>query len=198
MTIEQRRSPRYDVHLVVRYASAAEFVADYIENLSDNGLFVAGAAGLPIGHECDVEIVLPGQGTWTVRARVVFNMPAALAQESARSSGAGMEVIAKPEGFDDALLGYLLRLGRRRDFTLIVGSMPGDKAFERSGYRVMPMVAPVEIVRVVEENPQVALVVPADEVYGYQTLLPALAERVFGVAKPADIPDVIARIDSLL
>lgn len=198
MSEEQRRAPRYDVHLVVRYASAAEFVADYVENLSENGLFVANAAELPIGHECDVELVLPGQGTWTVRARVVFKLPATVAQQTTRSSGAGMEMISKPEGFDDALLGYLLRLGRRRDFTVIVSSVPGDKAIERSGYRVTPFVDPATVARMAEENPQLALVVPEAEADHYRTLLPAFAERIFGVAKAVDIPDVIARIDSLL
>ena len=195
--MEQRRAPRYDVHLVVRYTSAAEFVADYIENLSENGVFVTGA-DLPIGHECDVEIVLPGQGTWTVRARVVFSMPATIAHESDRNTGVGMELIAKPEGYDDALLGYLLRLGRRRDFTILAASVPGDKAIERCGYNVLPLGDPAAISRAIEEHPNLAIIVAAADVEGYRALYPTMSERIFGVGKAGDIPDVIARIDSLL
>src|SRR5687768_141903 len=106
MGVEQRSAERYDVHLTVKYASAADFVADYVENLSSGGLYVAGAQALPLGHECDVEIVLPGLGEWTVRARVVFTLSAEDAANSERNPGAGMQVITNPEGFDDALLGY--------------------------------------------------------------------------------------------
>src|SRR5512139_2922831 len=111
---EQRKDQRFDVHLVVRYASAEQFVADHVENLSENGIVVAGA-DLPLGHEAPVEIVLPGQGEWTVRARVVFLLDRETADRAGRNPGAGMLMIEKPPGFDEALLGYLLRLGRRRD-----------------------------------------------------------------------------------
>ena len=201
MDADQRRATRYDVHLVVRYASAAEFVADYVENLSTGGLFVAGAQQLPLQHECDVEIVLPGQGTWTVKARVVFTLSAEQAEASERSAGAGMEVIAKPEGFDDALLGYLLRLGKRRDFVVMLGPVPGAKVVEKSGYRVIPLEDPASIARKIEEDPQfVGLIVPASDVEGYRGLLheTPLSERIFGIGSAREILDAIACIDSLL
>jgi hypothetical protein len=200
VTVEQRKSPRYDVHLVVKYTSAAEFVADYVENLSDGGLFVAGAT-LPVGEEHDVEIVLPGQGEWIVRARVVFVRTAEEAAQTEMSAGAGLQITTKPEGFDDALLGYLLRLGRRRDFTVMAASVPGDKVLERSGYQIIPLADPTSIARMAEENPQFAgIVVVASEVEAYRELLrgSGLAERVFGVGKASEILDVIARIDSML
>ena len=200
---EQRREPRYAVNLVVRYPSAAEFVADYVENLSKDGLFVRGAHELPLGHECDVEIVLPGQGEWKVRARVKFVLSPEAAQFTGRNAGAGMQVFEKPIGFDDALLGYLLRLGRRRDVMVMVGdNVPGGKAIENAGYRVAPLAAPIEIERQAQDAgvPLVAIVVAAADADAYLGLLQhtELAERVFAVAKPAEIPDVIARIDSLL
>ena len=43
MDANQRRFPRFDVRLAVRYSSASEFVNDYVENLSQGGLFIAGA-----------------------------------------------------------------------------------------------------------------------------------------------------------
>lgn len=200
---EQRRAPRYEVNLVVRYPSAAEFVADYVENLSKDGLFVRGAHELPLGHECEVEIVLPGQGEWKVRARVMFTLAPDAARATGRNAGAGMEVIDKPVGFEDALLGYLLRLGRRRDVVVMVGdNVPGGKAIENAGYRVQPLAAPAEIARQAEDVdvPLVAIVCAAADADGYRGLLQhtPLAERIFAVGKPAEIPDVIARIDSLL
>lgn len=201
MEADQRRATRYDVHLVVRYASAAEFVADYVENLSSGGLFVAGAQELPFGQECEVEIVLPGQGTWKVRARVVFTLSAEQAAASDRSAGAGMEVLEKPEGFDDALLGYLLRLGRRRDFVVMMAPVPGEKAVEKSGYQVVPLADPASIARMAEADPQfIGLIVPAADVEGYRELLrnTPMAERVFGVGSAREILDAIACIDSFL
>ena len=49
MSSEQRRYPRYGVHLAVRYTNAEEFVADYLENLSVGGLFIAVTLLLPRG-----------------------------------------------------------------------------------------------------------------------------------------------------
>ena len=34
MGIDQRRHPRYGVHLAVKYTNAEQFVTDYVENLS--------------------------------------------------------------------------------------------------------------------------------------------------------------------
>jgi Tfp pilus assembly protein PilZ len=191
------------VHLVVRYPGAAEFVADYVENLSEGGLFVAGAHELPLGHVADVEIMLPGEQTWTVRARVMFILPPDKAQEAGRNAGAGMELVEKPPGFDDALLGYLVRLGRRRERLVMVSEgVLGGKAIERSGYRVTPLVDPASIAKLAEETPDlIALVVPAVELEMYRSILintPQIAECIFGVAKAGDIPDIIATLDGLL
>ena len=72
MGVEQRRHPRYGVHLAVRYTNAEQFVTDYVENLSTGGLFIAGANQMPLFTETDVDIELPGQGSWKVRAKSVF------------------------------------------------------------------------------------------------------------------------------
>src|SRR4051812_13607613 len=129
MSIEQRRHPRYGVHIAVRYANAEQFVADYVENLSAGGLFIAGAYELPLSTETDVQVELPGQGNWTVRAKVAFLIDPTAATASGRKAGAGMEILSKPPGFDDALLGYLLRLGRRRDHNVMLGEVIGAQLF---------------------------------------------------------------------
>src|SRR5678815_1733402 len=102
MGAEQRRHPRYGVRLLVRYTNAEQFVNDYVENLSAGGLYIAGAHQLPLHSETDIYIELPGQGTWTVRAKSVFVIDARAAQTSGRKAGAGFEIIGKPPGFDDA------------------------------------------------------------------------------------------------
>ena len=145
MSSEQRRHPRYGVHLAVRYANAEEFVADYVENLSAGGLFIAGANRLPLFTETDVHIELPGQGNWTVRAKSVFLIDDVAAEKIGRKAGAGFEILDKPPGFDDALLGYLLRLGRRRDHAVMVGEVPGVSLIGDAGYRVIPLESEDEV-----------------------------------------------------
>lgn len=186
---DKRRHERFGVRLLVRYAKAQEFVSDYIENLSAGGLFIAGAHELPMLTETDVNVELPGQGSWTVRARVVFLIDEAAARAAGRRAGAGMEVITKPAGYDDALLGYLLRLGRRRDHTVMVADgVVGAELFADAGYRV---------VRSTTRDPQLlaVIVTPAqvDESrsrYGESI--------VFVVSSIEEVQDILARVDSLL
>lgn len=201
MGIDQRRHPRYGVHLAVRYTNAEQFVNDYVENLSVGGLFIAGANQVPLFTETDVHIELPGQGSWTVRAKSVFIIDAAAAQASGRKAGAGMEIIDKPPGFDDALLGYLLRLGQRRDHSIMVGDVPGVRFVTDAGYRVVPIEAPDEAARVVQDETikVVAVLVPPDDAPFYRSVLGERAnDLVYPVAREDEILDILARIDSLL
>jgi hypothetical protein len=199
--IEQRKSPRYGVHLAVRYTNAEQFVTDYVENLSEGGLFIAGAHKMPLLTETDVSIELPGQGAWNVRARSVFIIDANAAKVSGRTAGAGMAIIGKPPGFDDALLGYLLRLGQRRDHSVMCGDVTGTRVITDAGYRVIPLESPEEAVRLVGDPlvKLVAVLVPPDQVDLYMTRMghPA-ASLVIGVRNETDMPDVLARVDSLL
>lgn len=201
MATDQRRHPRYGVRLSVRYTNAEQFVTDYVENLSVGGLFIASANQLPLHSEMDVEVELPGQGTWTVRARSVFLVDPEAAKASGRTAGAGMEITVKPPGFDDALLGYLLRLGRRRDHTVMAGEILGVKLIEDAGYRVVPLEAPDDLLITLSaaDSNLVAIVVPPSLVAAYRD---RLGERASGILFPAsgvgDIADILARIDSLL
>jgi len=201
MTSEQRRHPRYGVHLAVRYANAEEFVADYVENLSAGGLFVAGANRLPLFTETDVHIELPGQGNWTVRAKSVFLIDDTAAQNMGRQAGAGFSIIDKPPGFDDALLGYLLRLGRRRDHAVMVGEVPGMNLVTDAGYRVIPLESEDEVAIALANDDAkiVAIIVQASLVQPYRDRLGEKGKSlVFPASSIADIVDILARIDSLL
>jgi hypothetical protein len=199
--IEQRRHPRYGVHLAVRYTNAEAFVADYVENLSVGGLFIAGANQMPLFTETDVQVELPGQGSWTVRAKSVFLIDATAAKATGRKAGAGMEILVKPPGFDDALLGYLLRLGRRRDHCVIVGDVPGKRVVTDAGYRLIELASPEQAAASAAdaEAKLVAVLVPPEHVEEYKRAIGDRgAELVHAVRNETDIPDILARIDSLL
>ena len=198
---EHRRHPRYGVHLAVRYANAEEFVTDYMENLSAGGLFIAGANRLPLFTETDIQVELPGQGNWTVRGKSVFLIDDAAAARIGRKPGAGFEIISKPPGFDDALLGYLLRLGRRRDHAVMVGEVPGVELIRDAGYRVVPLESEDEVAIALANDDAkiVAIIVQASLVTPYRDRLGEKGKSlVFPASSIAEVVDILARIDSLL
>jgi Tfp pilus assembly protein PilZ len=180
MGIDQRRYPRYEVKLAVRYATASEFVNDYVENLSQGGLFIAGAK-LDMFQITVVHIELPGSGKFMVTAKAVFILDEAMAAKMNRRPGVGLEMIEKPPGFEDALLGYLLRLGRRRDHELIVGDVPGGRFFADAGFRV-----------VASSSNALAAVIGASDAD------PAVTCPVFRVEHVSQLPDILERLDGLL
>lgn len=201
MSTEQRRHPRYGVHLAVRYTNAEQFVTDYVENLSAGGLFIAGAHELPLFTETSVSIELPGQGEWTVRAKSVFVIDEPAAQRMGRKAGAGFQIVDKPPGFDDALLGYLLRLGRRRDHAVMVGEVPGLSLITDAGYRVIPLASEDEVAIMLanEDEKIVAIVVPPALVTTFRDRLGEKGKSlVFPATSDADVTDILARIDALL
>lgn len=202
MAIEQRRHPRYGVHLAVKYANAEEFVTDYVENLSAGGLYIAGAQKLALHAETDVAIELPGQGAWTVRAKVAFLIDEQAARLAGREPGAGMEITTKPPGFDDALLGYLLRLGRRRDHAVMIDDgTVGASLFTDAGYRVEPLASEDEVaISLVDATAAIiAIVLPPSLVTTYRDRLGESGKSiVFSATTIDDVHDILARIDSLL
>lgn len=201
MGVEQRRHERFGVRLSVRYTNAEQFVTDYVENLSSGGLFIAGAHQLALHSETDVHIELPGQGAWTVRAKSLFILGPEEAVKRGRKPGAGMQIVDKPPGFDDALLGYLLRLGRRREHAVMISAdMIGRSLVEDAGYRVIPLESQDEVAfALVDDSAKLlAIIVPPGLVESYRD---SLGERskslVFPAASLAEVADILARIDSL-
>jgi hypothetical protein len=201
MAIEQRRHPRYGVHLAVRYSNAEEFVQDYVENLSVGGLFIAGANKLPLMTETEVHIELPGQGNWTVKAKSVFLIDAEAAHKMGRKPGAGFEIVSKPPGFDDALLGYLLRLGRRRDHAVMIGEIPGVDLITDAGYRVLPLQSEDEVAIALANDDEkiIAIILQPSLVTTYRDRLGEKGKSLVFPASSVDhVVDILARIDSLL
>lgn len=198
---EQRRHPRYGVHLAVRYTNAEQFVTDYVENLSAGGLFIAGANQLPLFTETAVTIDLPGQGEWTVRAKSVFVIDDEAAQRMGRKAGAGFEILDKQPGFDDALLGYLLRLGRRREHAVMVGEVPGMSQITDAGYRVIALESEDEVAITLANDDAkiIAIIVPPSLAAPYRDRLGEKGKSlVFPATSVDEVNDILARIDSLL
>jgi hypothetical protein len=199
---EQRRDPRYRVRLAVRYTNAEEFVTDYVENLSTGGLYIVGATQLALEAETDVQIELPGQGAWTVRGKVEFVLDTQAAARGGRKPGAGLSIIDRPPGFDDALLGYLLRLGRRREHAVMIADdMVGRSLVEDAGYRVLPLESRDEIAfSLVDESAKVVAIIASPGLA--QSYRDRLEERskhlVFDATTIEEVSDILARIDSLL
>ena len=179
----QRRHERHAVKLAVRYTNASQFVTDYVENLSLGGLFIAGAK-LELFQHTIVTIDLPGQGRWMVAGKAVFVLDEAAAAQMGRRPGVGIEITRRQPGFQDALLGYLLRLGRRRDHEVLVGDIPGASYFAEAGFRVvaLPQAAPRALAAIV----------------GPTATAPASVAHVFRVSGFDDLPDVLARLDAML
>lgn len=194
--IENRVHPRYDVRLGVRYSNAAEFVADYVENLSAGGLFIAGAHARDLQPETEIDIELPGQGSWRVKAKPVFKLSEENAAKSGRRAGIGFKITESPPGFDDALLGYLLRLGRRRDFKVMCGEVIGRHQLVDSGYVVVPLAQDAALAEALADPKLLAVIVPPEllELYsGY-----AAGVRVWTAAEPRAMADLLAKLDSLI
>lgn len=138
----KRRQERFQVNFSVRFGMAREFVQEYAENLSTGGLFVRGAHRLTEGEHIVIELDLPGFDTFIVTAKVAHLISPAEAADSNRKPGAGLSIIATPEGFDDAMRAYLVRLGERHGRLVFVGSDEIRQLVSMAGYQVRPLPAP--------------------------------------------------------
>jgi uncharacterized protein (TIGR02266 family) len=134
-----RKAPRFRVHLSVRYGSARDFVMDYAENMSSGGLFIRGAHDFAPGHRLRVEIDLPGFDTFTVSAEVAHVLGPEAAAACGRQAGVGLAIVQAPEGFSEAMHQYLLRLGKRRDYIVLVEEPGIRHLFAEAGYQVRPL-----------------------------------------------------------
>jgi hypothetical protein len=200
-TANRRTDERFPVHLVVSYANAAEFVNEYVENLSAGGLFIANAI-LALGSEIEVEVRLPGQGEWRVLAKPKFHVDVETAERQRRRPGTGLQITNKPPGFQDALLGYLLRLGRRRDVAVMVDPIPGAEGFAAAGYQIVALEreSRFTVALAADDPPVIAAVVRPEQELAYKAAANEVGkgERVIVMKDPKDVGDVIARIDAFL
>lgn len=184
--IDSRRHKRYRVHLRARFEVATEFISQYAENLSYGGLFIRGAHELEKLQVVPVQLDLPGFGRFDLEARVAFVLDEDGAQASGRNPGAGLEIVDRPPGFENALSEYLLRLGKRRDNAVYTDSQMLRAALEGAGYRARMLPgADALISELARSNlPVIGIAINERNVPQYEHL-PAAAE-LFRVYKSED------------
>lgn len=164
-----RRAERHRVALTVRYGTARDFVVDYAENLSAGGLFVRGSQPFERDELVDIMLELPGYGEFEVRARAAHSITPELAAQLGRSSGTGFSIIEGPTGFFDALHRYLIRLGLRREHTVLVKDETLQKDLDDAGYLIAPVPPPGTLFKVIAliEDPVIAVIVPSGHMKVY-------------------------------
>jgi Tfp pilus assembly protein PilZ len=194
------RAARYRVYLSVRYETAADFVREYAENLSRGGLFIRGARGLRRHGEMVVEVELPGFGAYQLRAEVVHVITEAMAAEHGRTAGAGLAIREAPEGFEEALAAYLVRLGRRADSQVLAADDRLARLLAAAGYRVSAAPPPAGLAAAIErrERPIVGVVVPQDRVVVYRHAAGRSADLVLAMDEPGQIDEVLVHLDRRL
>lgn len=136
MSRDDRKHERHATAMAVRFASAAEFVTEYAENLSVGGLFLRHRHTLEPLSQVQVQIALPGYGSFEVTAKVAHVLDPETAARFGREPGAGLQLVQVPDGFDDALMSYLARLGKRHDCLLLVEDQACATLLETAGYQV--------------------------------------------------------------
>lgn len=198
----RRRAARYRVHLSVRYETAADFVREYAENLSKGGLFIRRARGLTRHRDVMVELELPGYGAYQVRAEVVHVITPEMAAEHGRAAGAGLAIREAPDGFEEALSNYLLRLGRRADSLVLAAGEPASRLLVAAGYQVVPVASPDGLGDALaghdHEARLVGVVVPGAEVDPYRLAAADHADLVVAMDEPQQIDQVLVQLDARL
>jgi len=189
------------VPLTVSYATASEFVTEYVENIAVGGLFVAGAGALDLLREIDVEIIL-SDTTWKVRAKPVYVIDGEMARTAGKPAGTGMEITVKPAGFDAAMHAHLIKLGKRREVAVMVGDVPGAARLGDAGFRLIPLESLEAFCGVLGDKLAhvIALVVPARlrEAYVEVARSSGHLVAIYSSSRPNDVDDIVRQIDRLL
>ena len=136
MSRDDRKHERLPTALVVRFASAEHFVTEYAENLSVGGLFLRHGHHLEPLSLVRVQIDLPGFSSFEVTAKVAHLLDEETATRYQREPGAGLQLVEVPDRFEDALMGYLARLGKRHDCSVLVQEPECATMLASSGYQV--------------------------------------------------------------
>ena len=202
MTTDNRRHQRFAVRFQVRFKTALDFVAEYAENLSAGGLFVRGGHRLEPQSEAEVEIGLPGYGSFTVRGKVAHIVSPELAAATGRRPGAGLEITQAPDGFREALGEYLRRLGRRRDVAVLVEEGQPLELLAAAGYRAAPLPPPNDLVVIMarSEYPVIAVVVTRarEDQFRPAAVAAGVADLVRLLDHEEELDELLGALDTLL
>ncbi len=187
--------------LTVQYASASEFVEEYVSTIAVGGVFVAGIEDFDLHREVDVELVVE-RSTWTLRARPVYVVDTKMAQTAGLRHGTGMEITKKPQGFDAAMSAHLMKLGKRREVAVMVGDVPGAARLGDAGFKLMPLESVESFAAVILDalTPVIAVVAPASfrDAYFEIARSSGLLLPIFSSARVTDIDDIVNQIDRAL
>jgi Tfp pilus assembly protein PilZ len=186
----------------VRYSTAREFVQEYAQNLSSGGLFVRDAADLQALQQVDVRVELPGFGEFDVTAEVVHIVTPEQAKQYQIDAGAGLAIVKAPPGFDNNLKAYLWRLGRRKDFIIMISDEPTGILLGATGYRVKRVPVPDELRDAVEQagKPVVGILVPSNHFNMYLKALQGSDEArlLYAIDQFENIDLMLASMDEEL
>jgi hypothetical protein len=190
------------VFLSVRYGVAADFVREFAENLSRGGLFIRGARGLARRREVVVEIELPGYGSYQVLTEVAHVISDEMAREHGRTAGAGLAIRESPDGFDEALSGYLVRLARRADSIVLAAEEEAARLLHAAGYQVRALSSPERLGALIHacEAPPVGVVVPEGRLAEFEAAARGTDAAALLVPMEGDhrIDEVLLRLDRRL
>ena len=198
----RRKAARYRVYLSVRYEVAADFVREFAENLSHGGMFIRGARGLARRRDVMVEIDLPAYGRYEVHAEVAHVIGEEQARAQGLSAGAGLSIVDSPDGFDEALSGYLARLSRRADSIVLAADDEAARMLRAAGYQVRALSSVEGLDAQIAgcERPPVGVVVPAARLEEFSAAAAgtAAADLLVSTAGQRRIDDVLVRLDRRL
>jgi hypothetical protein len=156
---------RHVVRLRVRFTDARDYVEQYAFNLSEGGLFVAGATHLSPLQVVPVEIELPGLGRFEIECRVAHVLDEERARRFDRAPGAGLAVMSAPPEFDEALREYLRIIGARRGATVLAADSKVRGLLSDAGYLLVDVYQLSALRGLCDDHARVvAIVVPAPRI----------------------------------
>lgn len=187
----KRRAARYRVSVTASYVSGGERIRARAENVSRDGLFLCGGAGLAAGTELELEIEFPQGEALSCLTRVAHTLDGREAASMDRRPGVGLEIVEAPERFAEALSEYLERLSLRADVVVGVEEDEAVRLLAAAGFQVVAIAEALE-----SSSPPLAVVVPAADV---ASLRAARADvPVIAMDDPSDIDRVLRDLDARL
>lgn len=106
------RSVRYDQVLEVHYASVSDFLVDYSENISKNGIFVKTENPADADSIVPMKLYLPNGDVLEITGKVVHALPPTLAGELQRPAGMGIEFLHFHGSSQERLWAYIESLNQ--------------------------------------------------------------------------------------
>lgn len=169
---------RHVVRLKVRFTDARDYVEQYAFNLSEGGLFVAGATDLEPLQVVPVELELPGLGRFEIECRVAHVLDEERARRFDRAPGAGLAVMSAPPEFDAALREYLRIIGARSAATVLAADAKVRGLLSDAGYHLVDVFELSDLPRLCDEHEAiVAIVVSSARMEEARAMLASQAAR---------------------